>query len=127
MGFSITSPDLDALAGRMERADPVTAYHRAVADVGAELEADIATAFEDAGAEDGLVNSVGTYIHDDGTAYVGIPGSSRYAATAHDIEYGTPFIPPAAPVRNTSAARSYDLKQKLTDALDRELGAELAP
>jgi len=125
MGFSISSPDLESLASRMGSADPVAAYHRAAADVGGEFEGDLTSAFEEAGAADEVIDTIGTYIHPNGTAYVGIPGTSRYAATAHDIEYGTPHIPPRAPVRNISAARSYDLGQKMTAALDREMGNEV--
>jgi hypothetical protein len=125
MSFSISSPDLEVLASRMEHADPVNAYHAAATEVGEELEKDIAAAFRGAGAEDDLIDAVGTYIHKDGTAYVGIPGSSPHAATAHDIEYGTPTIPPRAPVRNAAAARSYDIGQRMAEAIDRTMGEEL--
>ena len=126
VSFSISSPDLEDLADRMQAADPVNAYHAAATEVGEDLAGDVAKAFRAAGAEDDLIDTVGTYIHHDGTAYVGIPGTSQHIATAHDIEYGTPLIPPRAPVRNTSASRSYDVSQRMAEAIDRELGRELS-
>lgn len=126
MGFSITSPDLESLAADMSRADPVAAYHRAAARVGDEhIEGDIASAFRDAGASDDLIDDIGTYIHGSGSAYVGIPGTSRHAATAHELEFGSPFTAPFAPVRNTTAANADDYAEKLSAALDSELGAAL--
>lgn len=126
MGFSITSPDLESLADRMDTADPVTAYHRAAASVGTELEGHLAAAYREADASDELIDALGTYIHPNGTAYTGIPASSPHAALAHELEYGTPLIPPAAPVRTTMLAKSDELRPQMTSALDREMGAELA-
>lgn len=110
----------------MGNADPLVAYQRAAARVGAEFEQDMAAAFKDAGAGDSLLDSVGTYIHPSGVVYTGVPGSSRSRAEAHDIEYGTPDLPPRAPVRNTAASKQQEVGAELTKALDEEFGEELA-
>lgn len=110
----------------MGRADPLAAYYRATAQVGDEhIEGDISTAFRDAGASDGLIDDIGTYVHDSGSAYVGIPSGSRHSATAHELEFGSPFTAPFAPVRKTVTSNQDSYAEKLTEALDRELGAAL--
>lgn len=125
MGFSITSPDLESLADRMDDSDPITAYHRAAASVGADFEGRLAAAYREADAHDELIDTIGTYIHPDGTAYVGIPASSPHNALAHELEYGTPLIPPAAPIRTSVLAHGEEMKAQMTSALDQEMGAEL--
>lgn len=111
----------------MEKADPVAAYHRAAAQSTTDVERAMATGFREAGAEDGLIDTIGTYIHHDGTAYVGIPGSSPHAVDAHEIEYGTPYQAPRSPVRNItgSGADAAEHQSAFGPAFDREMGNEL--
>ena len=138
--FSVTSPDLVALEGRLRKLDPAAVYRRATYGVADELGQHLAQAMKSAGASDALLDEIGTYTYknDEGpqrreanrvfgrpgaqdVVHVGLPAGSRHLGEAVHLEYGDQKDAPQAPMRNTLTSHAHDLGQRYGNALTHEL------
>jgi hypothetical protein len=121
-GFSISSPDLDDLVGRMAALDPSEVYRTAAHKVGSDfLEPVVGAAAKQAGASEELMGDLGTYIGEDGEVYVGVPGGAGSHAEAVALEYGTLDQPPADFLGGTAAGRTKILHSQFYVQLNAEL------
>lgn len=132
MGFSITSPRLTHVAAAMDKVKIELVVRDSAVVVADRLVPPLKQALQNAGGSAGLVADV--RVHDGhlndlvmrgqaarGDVIVGVGGESRHADEAEDIEWGTLYEGPKAPVRVTAARSSADVYRMWSNEMTREL------
>lgn len=121
MGFSISSPDLEALVKRMDDVDVGKAVARAINDVadGGLIDRLRANA-EASGASVEMSEEICTFKHR-GRVYVGIPKTSPFHREGKRTEFGDAVGAPGGWLRATIAREQHDLNAAFATALTTRL------